>query len=58
MSDEETAEFETLDEAIAAAMDSVEAGGTVTVHDEECESEDGEEGCTCEPLVLVVGAQA
>lgn len=52
-------EFETLEEALAAAMEGLEPGGTVTVHGEDCQSEDGEsETCTCEPLTLVVGAQA
>lgn len=51
-------EYDTLDEAIAAAMAEVEPGGTVSVHAEDCESEDGEDGCTCEPLILTVGAKA
>lgn len=51
-------EYETIDEAIAAALAELERGGVLTIHGEECESEDGEEGCTCEPLVLTVGAQA
>lgn len=51
-------EFDTLDEAIAYALADVGPGGVVTIHDEKCESEDGEEGCTCEPMVLAVGAEA
>lgn len=51
----EVTEFDTLDEAITAAMAEVEPGGTVSVHAEDCESDDGETGCTCEPLVITVG---
>lgn len=54
----EETEYDTLDEAIAAAMAEVEPGGTVSVHAEDCESDDGEDGCTCEPLILTVGAKA
>lgn len=51
-------EYDTLDEAIAAALAEIEPGGYLEVHAEDCESEDGEENCTCEPLTLTVGAQA
>jgi hypothetical protein len=51
-------EFDTLDEAIACAMAGLEPGGVLMIHDDDCESEDGEENCTCEPLVLTTGAQA
>lgn len=50
--------FDTLDESIARAMSELDPGGVLTIHAENCESEDGEDGCTCEPLTLVVGAQA
>lgn len=56
MSDERT--YDTIEEAIAAAMEELEPGGIVEIHDEDCESEDGETGCTCEPLELVIGAEA
>lgn len=57
MSDEET--YETIDEAIVAAMAQLEPGGIVAIHDEDC-AHDGEDEstCTCEPLELVVGAVA
>lgn len=58
MSDSFENGFDTLDEAIAAAMTELDPGGVLTVHAEDCESEDGEDGCTCEPLTLVMGAQA
>lgn len=50
--------YETIDEAIAAALAELEPGGWVDIHEEHCESEDGEDGCTCEPMRLVKGAQA
>ena len=52
-------EFDTLDEAIAAAMAQLEPGGVVAIHDTECEHDgEDEDTCTCEPLELVIGAQA
>ena len=51
-------EFETLDEAVAAALAELDPGGRLDIHAEDCTSEDGETGCDCEPLVLVKGAQA
>ena len=56
--DNELDEYDTLDEAIAAAMADLDPGGVVTVHAEDCKSDDGETGCTCEPLTLTVGAKA
>lgn len=61
MSDEpeDVVSFDTLDEAIAHALADLGPGGILTVHQDDCESEDGEDGCTCEPLVLQVqGAEA
>jgi hypothetical protein len=55
--DDET-EYETLDEAIAAALGELDPGGRLDIHEEHCESEDGEDGCTCEPLCIVKGARA
>lgn len=52
------ATFDTLDEAIAAALADLEPGGTLSIHADDCESEDGETGCTCEPLVMTTGAEA
>lgn len=51
-------EYETLDEALAAAMEQVGDGGIVTIHAEDCEIEDDEDSCTCEPMTLVRGAAA
>jgi hypothetical protein len=51
--------FPDLDAAIAAAMRQVGDGGIVSVHADDCELDD-ERGaaCSCEPLVLEVGARA
>jgi hypothetical protein len=53
-----TEQYETIDEAIAAALADLEPGGRLDIHAEDCESEDGETGCTCEPLRLTKGAEA
>lgn len=45
-------EYETLDEAIRAALDELDPGGTLTIHDEHCTSPDGETGCSCVPMVI------
>ena len=56
--------YPTQDEAIAVALAESAPGEIVEVHDATCEIvEDPETGevlkpCTCEPLVLTVGAQA
>jgi hypothetical protein len=54
-------EYDTLDEAIAAALAEIEPGGTLSIHSEACalrvEDED-EESCTCTPLVLKREAEA
>lgn len=55
---DELDEYDTLEEALAVAMDGMEEGGTVTVHAEDCQSDDGETNCTCEPLTLNIGARA
>jgi hypothetical protein len=52
-------EYETLEEAIAAAMADLQPGGTLTIHGEDCSvEEDGETGCDCDALVLRKGAQS
>lgn len=51
-------EYETLEEAIAVALEALDPGGRLDIHQDSCESEDGEHGCTCEPLVLTKGAEA
>jgi hypothetical protein len=54
----------TQDEATAAALRESVAGDQVVVHEAECaskearSSEEAEARCTCEPLVLTVGATA
>lgn len=51
--------YETIEEAIAAAMAELDPGGIVQIHDADCEQDDADETkCTCEPLELVVGAKA
>lgn len=54
-SPDDVVSFDTLDEAIAHALSEIEPGGTLTVHEDDCESEDGETDCTCEPLVIQTG---
>lgn len=57
--DVETVEYDTFDEALAAALSDAPPGTVVAVHDEECEiDEDNEDTCTCTPLELVAGAQS
>ena len=52
-------QFETLDEAIVAALAELDVGGRLDIHADDCSSEDGaEETCDCEPLVLFKGAEA
>ena len=51
-------QFETLDEAIVAALAELDVGGRLDIHADDCESEDGDEGCTCTPMVLYKGAEA
>lgn len=57
--DEEPMEFETLDDAIAEALEQVGPDGVVVIHAAECDIHDGdEESCSCEPLELKRGAAA
>ncbi len=55
----ESEEYETIDEAIAAALSQVPDGGSVVIHAEDC-AHDGEndESCDCTPLELTKGAKA
>ncbi len=56
---DDVASYDTIDEAIAAALAEVGPGGIVVIHDADCEQHDAdEEHCTCEPLELVSGASA
>ena len=51
--------YDTLDEAIAAALSELDPGGVLSIHAEDCElSEEDGEVCTCEPLEMITGAQA
>jgi hypothetical protein len=64
MSDDEIDEvvsFDTFEEALAHAMDDVGDDGIVSVHAEDCElrsDSENESACTCEPLILRLGAKA
>jgi hypothetical protein len=52
---------ETKDEAIAEALRQLRADGDVgelTIHEDGCGVDEVGEGCDCEPLVLVTGAEA
>lgn len=52
-------EYDTLDEAIVAALAELDDGGRLDIHEEHCELNDDESiDCTCAPMVLVKGAQA
>ncbi len=55
----EADEYETFEEAYAAALEQVGDGGIVTIHAEDCEH-DGEDDdtCSCIPIDLVKGAKA
>lgn len=56
--------YRTQDEALAEALAESQPGDIVTVHERSCASitavrfEDVSRLCTCEPMELVVGAQA
>jgi hypothetical protein len=51
--------YDTIDEAIAAALASLSPGDTVSIHHEECEHDgESDDSCTCVPMVLTVGAEA
>lgn len=56
--------FASLDEAVAEALRDAPAGDIVEVHGTECDGREESDppydviGCTCEPMVLVVGAEA
>ncbi len=53
---DEVTEYDSLEEALAAAMTDAPPGCVVVVHDADC-NQDGEDDdvCTCVPLALVVG---
>jgi hypothetical protein len=52
-------EFDTLDEAIAAALADLGPGGIVTIHEEHCAIDsDDETACDCDALEIRKGAEA
>ena len=44
--------YATREEAIGVAMREAGPDGIVVVHEAHCASVDGEDGCTCEPVVM------
>jgi len=52
-------EYDTLDEAIVAALSELDDGGRLDIHEAHCEL-DEDEGieCSCAPMVLIKGATA
>lgn len=56
---EDVVSYDTIDEAIAAALAEVGPGGIVVIHDADCEQHGAdEEHCSCNPLELRIGAEA
>ncbi len=55
---DETAEFNTFDEAYAALMASLEPGGWIDLHEEHCALVSDESECTCVPHRITRGASA
>jgi hypothetical protein len=52
-------EFDSFDEAVAHAMSELEPGGTLTIHEEDCQLVDDADGeCDCTPWDLPIGARA
>lgn len=52
--DRPTVFCDTLEEAIATAMADLTTGGEIHIHAIDCEYDDEtDEGCTCEPRVIV-----
>lgn len=56
---EDVQEYDTLEEALAAAFVDCPPGHVVVVHESGCESDGVDEStCSCEPTEYVCGAQA
>lgn len=53
MTDDDTAEFDTKEEAVLHAISKSDDGDLVTVHEDDCE-EKYDLDCTCQPTVIVV----
>jgi hypothetical protein len=51
-------EFETEDDALAAALQMCSPGEAIQIHEAECNVKDDGYGCTCEPTFLRTGAIA
>lgn len=51
--------YATQDEALAALLAESQPGDRIDIHEDECGTGKGsDERCTCEPMVIVVGAAA
>jgi len=51
----EVAEFDTLDEAIAAALADLDEGGVVAIHAEDCAGDDDGDGRDCDVVEIRKG---
>lgn len=51
--------YDTLEEALAAAIKMLDPDGVISIHSEDC-GHDGEDdtSCTCTPIELQLGAQS
>lgn len=58
MGTDDEIEYETQDEAIAAALASLDPDGVLDIHADDCKMVDDEDQCTCVPLRLIKGAEA
>ena len=47
--------YDTVDEAIAVCRALSEPGDEIAIHYADCEIDADEQGCTCEPIVVVAG---
>ena len=56
--DYEIEHCQTLEDAIACALEDAEPGCVITIHDSECDGGTDGTKCTCEPMVIVAGAKA
>jgi hypothetical protein len=45
--------YRSREEAIAACQAVSEPGDEIHIHDPDCEVDDNDEGCTCEPIIVV-----
>ena len=56
---EESESYDTIEEAIAAAIQMLDPDGRISIHSEDC-AHDGEDdaSCTCTPIELHLGAQS